>query len=155
MVIITTQKANLSAPWFTYVKEVEALFERDPDIGVRFYEEHMELYLYVADNDKANALAWLLPAEKEFGNVVLKITIVNSKEGEEDTVTIIKRLFHNNEAVSFVETLPRGAYVVFKKDVVQFFNDQTDDINGKKNTLYQDIAKDVFGGVPGVYFCTE
>jgi hypothetical protein len=43
---------------------------------------------------------------------------------------------------------------VFEKKVVQFFNDQLDDINGNKSTLYQDIAKDVFEKHEGVYFCT-
>ena len=45
-------------------------------------------------------------------------------------------------------------YVVLKKEVVQFFNDNLNDIHGLETTLYQTIAKDVFDGT-GVFFCTD
>jgi len=46
-------------------------------------------------------------------------------------------------------------YVVFRNEVVQFFNDEMGDPNGLKSTLYQDIAKDVFADKDGIFFCTE
>ena len=46
-------------------------------------------------------------------------------------------------------------YVVFKKEVVQYFNDSLGDIHGVCSTLMQDIAKDIFEDTEGVYFCTD
>ena len=150
-----TKKLDLSAPWFTYVKEIEALFGNDPDISMSFDEEHLDLYLYVHNHDKADALTKLLPSVKTFGNIAMKIAVFNTNDGEDDPVIFLKRLFQDNRAVVGFETTPKGTYVVFRKEVVQFYNDQLDDVHGNKSTLYQEIAKDIFGGVQGVYFCTE
>ena len=35
-------------------------------------------------------------------------------------------------------------YVVFEKEVVQYWNDNLGDINGLRSTLYQDLAKEIF-----------
>ena len=46
-------------------------------------------------------------------------------------------------------------FVVFVPEVVQFYNDDLGDINGLCSTLYQDLAKDLFGEEAGIYFCTD
>ena len=46
-------------------------------------------------------------------------------------------------------------YVVFVKEVVQYFNDDLGDANGVCSTLYQDIAKRLFTSTEGVFFCTN
>lgn len=48
-------------------------------------------------------------------------------------------------------------YVVFKNKVVQFFNDNLNDLHGNVSTLYQEIAHDVFDmtSLNGVMFCTD
>ena len=46
-------------------------------------------------------------------------------------------------------------YVVFKNRVVQFFNDNLNDIYGNISTLYQEIASDVFKEISGVNYCTD
>ena len=46
-------------------------------------------------------------------------------------------------------------YVVFTNKVVQFFNDNLNDIYGNVTTLYQEIASDVFDIESGVFFCTD
>lgn len=151
------EKVNLSAPWITFVHEVEALFENDSEVNVRFDSEKNELKLMVASGDKADALTQLLPAEKNFGSVTLKIAVVpanNLLQG----VGLIEAAFRGNPALAytFEADTPMGhmEYAVFSKKVVQFFNDQLDDISGNKSTLYQDIAKDVFE-TSGVFFCTD
>ena len=53
-----------------------------------------------------------------------------------------------------VFTIPLS-YVVFKNRVVQFFADNLQDVNGNITTLYETIAKDVFGEIPGICFCTD
>lgn len=39
--------------------------------------------------------------------------------------------------------------------VVQYFNDDLGDAHGVCSTLYQEIAKDVFGEHEGIFFCTN
>ena len=67
--------------------------------------------------------------------------------------------FEGNPAVKEFKSVQFGPeevlYVIFQKEVVQFFTDDLTDIYGLCSTLYQDIAKDVFENVGGVFFCTS
>jgi hypothetical protein len=48
--------------------------------------------------------------------------------------------------------------VVFVPEVVQYYTDNLGDINGFRTTLYQELAKELFGDSElsrGVYFCTD
>jgi hypothetical protein len=150
-------KVNLSAPWMTFVHEVQALFDEDEDVKIVYDDSEYDLKLYVEDARKADALTQLLPTEKKFGNVTLKIAVV-SADGEESPAQLFEDAFRGNPALEYLYTAqtPFGEidYAVMKNRVVQFFNDQLDDINGLKSTLYQEIARDVFGQDKGVFFCT-
>ena len=72
---------------------------------------------------------------------------------------MFQEAFSGNGAVScfYTECGPTQDinYVAFDPVVVQFFNDQLDDANGLKSTLYADIAKEVFGMQDGIFFCTD
>lgn len=149
---------KLSPPWITFVHEIQALFEEDPDVKVKYSEADYTCNIYVEDARKADALTQLLPTEKEFGNVKLKINVVPANT-EATKVDLFADAFYNNPAVSRIESYDtpfgRVSYIVFENKVVQFYNDQMDDINGNKSTLFQDIAGDVFGYDHGVFYCTE
>lgn len=154
------ENIKLSAPWTTFCNEIVALFENDLDIKIRYDDVEKNIKLFVSDAHKAEALAKILPAKKKFGNVVVTIDIVPANDADTIT-TVLNEAFRGNPAVQYIydaET-PFGPinYVVFKNKVVQFYNDQIDDINGNKNTLYQEIAKDVFEINTGdrVFFCTD
>lgn len=150
-------KVNLSSPWVTFVNEVKALFEEDDEIHIHYDGENNELKLLVDSGDKADALSKLLPTEKQFGNVTLKIIVIPANK-DLQAVDLFEIAFRGNPALAytFAADTPLGhaEYAIFKKQVVQFFNDQLDDVRGIKSTLYQDIAKDVFEG-SGVFFCTD
>lgn len=152
------EKFNLSAPWITFVHEVTALFEDDPDIRIKFDSQSLTLKLFVEDPYKADAIKELLPEEKMFGEVPLKIEVVPANR-EVTKADLFNRAFSGNPALQFVFTSDSMfgpvSYIVFTNKVVQFFNDQMDDINGNKSTLFQDIAKDVFGTDHGVFYCTD
>lgn len=45
--------------------------------------------------------------------------------------------------------------MLFKKEVVQYFTDNLGDYNGYRSTLYENIARDIFGDIVGVFFCTN
>lgn len=153
---------GLISPWVNYYKQLEALFKNDPKVGIEFIADPPEVKLYVDGQAKADALAKLLPEEKKFGNQILKITIIPSNSTEEDFVTLFKTAFEGNPAFTraFVTPLtPQSfgaTYLMFKKEVVQYYNDDLSDANRRCSTLYQDIARDVFTDAPGgVYFSTE
>lgn len=149
---------KLSAPWMTYVHELEALFGEDPDIKFMYNEEENIVKLFVADNNKADAIQQILPTEKEFGNVVLKIAVIPGNQLA-STESIFKQAFDGNPALeSVVSAQLNGGvftFAVFKKKVVQFYNDQMNDLHGLKSMLYEDIARDVFEAEMNVFYSTS
>lgn len=158
-------RLKLSPPWITYVNEVNALFKNDPDISVVYDSSKIRLALYVKGAEKASAISQLMPLEKNFGNISLKIFVIPENGGKlhliKDKEKIFIYAFENNPVLSFVLTAPsdiwdfNSVYVVFKNEVVQFFNDNLKDIRGNMSTLYQDIAEDVFEEIYGVSYCTD
>jgi hypothetical protein len=162
-------RLRISPPWITYINYLEALFDGDPQIAfnVNYSAENPSVTLATNNPDKAAALAKLLPEEKWFGNIALKITIdcntmsncafVSAKE-------LFETAFSGNPAFAYV-VVPENVYyiaftyVVFKNCVVQFFNDNLNDPHGVISTLYQDIAEIVFADMQypkdGVAFCTD
>ena len=163
------EKATLSPPWVTFYRELETLFENDPDVLVQYGATHggdgdaveePEVTVYVEGSDKADALAQLLPAERTFGDVTLRVTVVPANDKEETRAELFARAFAGNPALSYVAELDGVMtnpmyFVVFRNQVVQYWNDNLGDINGNVSTLYQEIAKDVFDGEQGVFFCTD
>lgn len=150
---------KLSPPWVTYVNKIRALFEMDDEVQILYDEEAQHVKLYVNDARKAEALSRLLPTQKTFGNVTLAIEIVPANDEEKSRADLFREAFRGNEALASIESIetPFGSktYIIFCKKVVQFYNDQMDDIHGNLSTLYQEIAKDVFEDHDGIFFCTE
>lgn len=152
-----------SAPWVTYYREVNELFKKDKKVLVVFDEENVELKIYVDNPTKASAIQYLMPTEKEFGNVTLKIDVIpaNGKTlrdvNTSNILTIACDAFLDNDAVYMVTDVRSAfdlVYVIFRKEVVQYFDDNLGDINGNCSTLYEMIARDVFNDV-GIKFCTD
>ena len=152
-----------SAPWVTYYREVDALFEKDEEVFVVLDEENVELKIYVNNQSKASAIQYLMPTEKEFGNVILKIEVIPANGmkirnvDETNILDIVCDAFRENNAVytvTGVRSMFDLIYVIFRKEVVQYFNDNLGDINGNCSTLYEVIARDVFRDV-GVKYCTD
>ena len=152
------EKLQILSPWQSYHNKVKALFENDPDIEVVFDDAKPEIKLYVSDKDKADALTKLLPDKKEFGNLTMNITVVPANTALESKALLFQKAFQNNPAFSFVKKT-EGAfaftYVVFKNKVVQYYEDNMGDIYGNRSTLYQELAKEIFGDQNGVFFCTD
>lgn len=152
-----------SAPWVTYYREVNELFKKDKKVLVVFDEENVELKIYVDNPAKASAIQYLMPTEKEFGNVTLKIDVIpaNGKTlrdvNTSNILTIACDAFLDNDAVYMVTDVRSAfdlVYVIFRKEVVQYFDDNLGDINGNCSTLYEVIARDVFNDM-GIKFCTD
>lgn len=160
-------RIGLSSPWVLFYHEVEAFFKNDPEINVVYNEEENFLKLYVDNQVKADALMNLMPQQKEFGSVTLPIIIIPSNEkvtfhapfAKADTKNLIAAALEGNNILSAIyETTLFShpiTYVVFKPQVIQYFTDSLADINGLCSTLAQEIAKDIFTEIDGVYYCTD
>ena len=153
------ENMKLSPPWITFVHEIEALFAEDPDVKVQYDENTNTVKLYVANIDKAEALDQLIPLKKSFGNVTINVEVIPANLCEMSKEKLFDKAFAGNPALcytaSYDNPLGHFTYIVFEKKVVQFFNDQLDDINGNKSMLLQDIASDVFGSDHAVFYCTD
>ena len=157
-------RLKISPPWITYLNMIEALFGcNQKNIAVNYDNEQKKIVIAVNDGDMHAAIRKLLPEKKQFGNVTIaietdgplsNITFTSNKE-------LFDAAFKNNPA--YVESVPVDSlvisytYVVFKNCVVQFFNDNLNDLHGNVSTLYQDIAKELFedAGLYGVSYCTD
>ena len=154
---------KLSPPWITYFQEIKALFGQDKQIHITTDEDSdpgPSIILRVDDNEKYEALTKILPSTKVFGNVIAYVQIYPSNEHvKEPEVCAFAKAFKDNPVVEDIlsVSVAQGApisFVSFKKEVVQFYNDNMQDPNGFESTLYQNIAKDVFENTDGVFFCT-
>jgi len=162
-------RLKLSPPWVTFVNEIEAMFGNDHEINIVYDNDEVAIRLYVDNGKKAEAISMLLPEEKWFGNVCLKVSVIpaNDKvfEGLEtiNNDSVFSIAFENNPVFAFVKTIRTPilsndiTYVVFKNKVVQFFNDNLNDIHGNCSTLYEIIARDLFEGtvLQGLFYCTD
>ena len=130
--------------------------------------ESGEPFITLACNngDKVTALQQILPTEVMFGNIPLHITIdgIPSNRAFVSKKELFEVAFEKNPAFAYaVAPADDGynwfsmVYIVFKNCVVQFFNDNLNDIHGLISTLYQDIADEIFedAGLFGVFYCTD
>ena len=161
-------KLNLSPPWVVYYRKLSAFFKEDSEVRITYDEIEQEIKLYVDNAEKAVALENFLPNEQVFGNVILYVTIVPANETTFDSVKAaystnsndIVRICFNNKAVVGIKVVDgimtnRMTFVIFRKEVVQYFTDDIGDYHGIYSTLYQDLAKEIFGNIDGVFFCTD
>lgn len=158
MAKLSPPMAKLSPPWNTFVSELKALFGEDPDIRITFNEDSYEVKLFVANDEKAEALRQLIPEERIYGNVALKVTVVPANADSTNDADTFEKAFKGNPVLKEIMRLktPFGEYdyAVFRKEVVQFYNDDLTDPHGNESTLFENIARDVFGDT-GVFFCTD
>lgn len=154
------KKINLVTPWAEYFNQLGAFFKKDDDVRVEYDNEAMVIKIYVDGDAKAEALSKLLPTSKKFGNVEVKVDIIPANPLDASRIGLFKKAFEGNRAVADIETISDissndFSFVIFEPEVVQYYNDDLSDFNGICSTLYQDLAKELFGETEGCYFCTE
>lgn len=159
-------RLKLSPPWITYINKLEALFDGDPQIAFNVDMSVPSVTLSGYNGDKNAAIQRLLPSEKVFGGVTLKIAVDGpiSNIAFPTPKALFDTAFEGNPAYAYsICPVEEGywffsfTYVVFKNCVVQFFNDNLNDCHGLISTLYQDIAAEVFeeAGLTNVYYNTD
>lgn len=161
-------QTTLEAPWYTFRKMVNALFERDASIVVGdIYEaKDGEPFDYafdieVTDHEKAMALERMMPSIKTFGAVTLAIFIFDEENNElQNGTEVFEKIFKDNPIVKDYKNVTDRAgvlhsFVRFKPEVIQFFDDDMTDYNGNWSGLAEDIAREVFCLTSGgLNFCT-
>ena len=151
---------SIAPPWFTYMDEIKALFDQDPDVQVDINEDEHIVKLYVEGQEKQEAIERVLLKTKDFGGVEVRTIVYPANEmAEERAIDIFKKAFKGNPVVKgFQDGDPSQPfsfdYVIFSKDVVQFANDNTADYCGNTTMLFEAVARDVFPNW-GIFFCTE
>ena len=163
-------RLKILPPWSVYIKKLAAMFDPDPQIAfnVNWDGRNPSVTLATNNAEKAAGLAKLLPEEKVFGNVTLKINIDCPKTSNIAFPTarkLFETVFEGNPV--FVEVItPEGywfvdlTYVIFAHEVVMIVADNLMDPRGLISTLYQDIASEIFADrsyqtAGGICFATD
>ena len=157
--MVDNNNVKLSAPWITYFRKLETLFKYDEDVNVKYDESAMIISIFVEGQDKADALTQLLPTEVSFGNVVVSIRVIPAN-AKMNRVDLLKKAFDNNPIFSYATTIEGVmvnpiSYVVFEPKVAQYWDDNLHDPHGLVSTLYEDLAREVFGEEGGICFSTD
>jgi len=144
----------LSAPWYTYVRKLRALFEADPEVRVLFHEDTNTVELVADTVKKAEAIRKLLPTEVRFGHILVKVHVISASQPAPGIHSIIREAFKGNP--NFVDCLTSigpvsSTFVVFANKVVQIWNDDITDANGLLSTLPEAVASEVLALPNGVY----
>ena len=166
-------RINLVAPWDEYYNKMAAFFKDDPYVTVLYEEEAKIIKVLVQEAFKAEALTKLLKSELSFGDVKLTITVLPANGDDKYAKASIASLHENegyeaeyrcaleiNPLYSYVKTIKGmmgfdAVFVVFKKKVIQYYDDNLGDLNGVKSTLAENIARDIFVTHSGIFFCTD
>ena len=151
-------KVKLSSPWEIFFSEIEELFCRDPEVDLKIDHDAKTIQLFIANSAKADALAKILPEKKAFGDIDVKIEVVPANDAD-DPISLFERAFFGNPVFEYAvheggDGAYEATYVVFENRVVQFYCDNLADLYRNRSTLYEEIARDVFGDMP-VCFCTD
>ncbi|MDO5575331.1 MAG: hypothetical protein Q4G60_15280 [bacterium] len=160
---------KLSPPWYVYHRKVQALFGRDPEVHIKDLADlgdgKFSYMILVYNQEKADAIKAILPQKVERGNITIDVTILGPGEDDikpdvkpdrEATIEDIHAAFTGNPVFERTITRTLGMYVisycVFKKEVIQFWNDDLSDYFGNYNGLASDIAKEILKPT-AVQFC--
>lgn len=167
-------KVNLVAPWDEYYNKMVAFFKDDPYVTV-LYDDNEEKHIKLLVNEpfKAEALFRLIKNELDFGGVKLFVSVISANDVPQDVTSYFKRMsvcddydirythaLNDNDLYAYIKTIKGmmgfdAVFVVFKKKVIQYYNDNLGDLNGMKSTLAENIARDIFVPHNGVFFCTN
>lgn len=153
-------KTKLSPPWITYYRKIQQLLSQDSDVFLMFDQEEMIIRIYVGNAAKAQALEQLMVQNAAFGNVTVSVEIIPPNERPAATgLSVYEEAFAGNPVFMGTReiTLPVAGslrYVVWTRDVAQFYNDNLADYNGNTTVLMEEIAREVLIPEPGVFHCT-
>jgi hypothetical protein len=154
----------MNPPWITLWNEIDTSVGNDPAVKVAPLDESGTPYVVrvrVRSRPKAVALASLMRPRHEFGNVVVIVEVRDAKgnaltpvvPGSPDQLAdLVRAAFRGNRwyrDVVVKEILGWRVYPVFKKRVVQFYNDDLSDLYSNYNNVASAVFTDVLEPSPG------
>lgn len=155
---------GLQSPWVTLYNKIYFMFNNDEDLDIsNLIESDGNYSMTIASNNttKLKAIEKILKHEFPMGNITFKINFVYG-ENESDNITIsdIKNAFNGNTVISTIKTAMTPAqdeltFVLFNREVVQFYNDDISDFYGNYNGLAEDIAREIFNTQFDINYCTD
>ena len=157
----TANNVGISSPWITMEKKITALFNEDPDLDVLYDDATKTVTIESVNTYKIMALEKVLKKEIAFGNVTLKIQCrVKNAENASTVAADVKTAFRGNPRLSDIIVTPtpftsESVYVLFKKEVIQFFNDDISDYYGNYNGLSEEIAREITSDAIVVNYGTD
>ena len=158
--------ARLSPPWYTYYNFIKESIGSDPWVKVLDMTEMSGAQYIITSQarriEKARALATILTLRQTFGNIVVDIEILHNGNGVspyEPPLTNAELLRIFNQALgtnSYFRNVRLGGLVaesifpIFKKEVIQFFNDDISDFyqnfNGVASNVFVEVLRpDIYG----------
>lgn len=156
---------KLSPPWYFYHRKVQAIFEKDSEIHIKDLDRidngNYSFIILVFNKEKAQAIKAILPAVVEIGGITVNVYIYGPDEDDIQPLNksddeIYETAFSGNPI--FEKTITRNypigkiSYCVFKKKVIQFWNDDLSDYCGNYSCLASEIAKEIFNSSK-INFC--
>jgi len=161
---------KLSPPQYTYFNFIKHAIGHDDCLEVLEMQETVEgdylIQIEVQGRRKARALAAILELHKPISNFNVYIEILNNGQPVEpqedyetmrDFIAMFKTALNTNcyfESVKVGQTLAGSPliFLIFKKDVIQFFNDDLSDFynnyNGVVAHVFREILKPYVHEVP-------
>jgi len=160
--------AQLSPPWYTLWNEIKATLGNAPNVEVMPLDTTVNPYVVtvkVGDHDQAVAMASITAPQYVMGNITIKMQVQDNTgavvapvvpKTAEDLAGMVKKALGNNPW--FVGLEVRGltpmsgtrlVYIVFKADIVQFFNDDLSDLYNNYNNVVAFCFRDVLNSAPG------
>ena len=157
---------RLSPPWNTYYNFIRESIGSDPCVKVSDMTEvsgaQYIVQIQAHTKEKARALATILALRKTFGKVIVDIEILHNGRGVspyEPPLTTVDLVRVFNQALDtnayFKNVRPGGfgitsVFPIFKKEVIQFFNDNLSDFyqnfNGVAANVFAEVLRpDIYG----------
>lgn len=157
-----TDQVGMSSPWVHYARQLGMLLTADDTTVemVSIDDTKKKVIIRSESLDKVTAFMELLPKIIIFDTVALYIDIIPANKP--DTVAMFKTIFNNSPIVDKIVTIqPEGTsnpftYILFKKEVAEYWDDNLGNPHGFMFDLYQNIADNVFDDHhDGIIFSTS
>lgn len=152
---------DLSAPWYVFHTQVFKLFEQDAEVIVDEELEETEtgfiFGIYSKNIKKIQAIKKLIGSKVVFGDVAVDIDYGENEN--EDVAEVWKDAFSGNPLFCGIVSadIPFDGscdYAIFKRDIIDFYDDNISDVNGNSHYIVADLVKEVVSN-KDIFICTE
>lgn len=152
--------AKLSPPWYTFFNFIKHSIGRDKCVEVLEMKEISDanflIQLEVKSRDKALALAAIIVPCKSFGNIIVRTEVLHCGQTVKPNnqfqdvcrlIRVFEEALGSNHYFEYVEHRKLFdsiiVFPVFKKSVIQFFNDDLSDLYNNFNGVAAHVFSEV------------